>query len=376
MAYTINRTKIGTGETADVASQKAIPIYEDFHFPKNWAKSFDWNFWDIDKDLNLSILHGKVAMDSQVSLAFGLAGPSWAGTMELEGTVDNKELKLNFFNENFVSGMLIGAGLDFTFNFQIQYQRETFHFDWRHPLKAPWTMAWHNLLTIEKTSQFDLLTSLFNLAKLFAKLGKFVPKLSEILDVLPDIELPIPRTYNHGIADHISSSLLFLKGMEFPTKIELSLDFVELLKDVGEDTLETFIPELIPFMEIGRKLDKLLSICIKPSYEFGPVLGVSFITLLRLSGVNAYWNDKKYKSEHVKKLGDGLTANLLETPPSSAPGHLGIEFDHRPTISFSIGVYGKVTWLKILSLSGKYEISDRSLFLALLLLSVRLIPMR
>ncbi len=354
--YEIAKTKIATGKTANIADDNGIPIYQDFHFPKDWSKAFDFDFFNSEKNVSVSILHGKIVTDAQLSLGVGLAGPNWAGTMEMEGDVNGDTMKLDITTDNFVSGMLIGAGVDFTFNLGIQLKRETFEFEWRHPLSAHWQMEWHEVFSENSVTQVDMLTMLYNLAKKVISLGKFVPGLSKVLKVLPDIELPIPRSYNQGIADHISSSALFPGGLEFPTLIEGSWDLVQIAEAVGGTAVEVAQPETTPFIELTLKLNKVLKGFIKPSVETGPLMGVKFITFLRISGINAYWGLEKYELTDVSQEGSGISAQLpaAAQAKTTAPNRLGVEFDHRPAVEFDLGWYAKVSWLKIFSLS-KHE---------------------
>lgn len=360
--YDIRKTKIGTGETANIADDKAIPIYEGFHFPKGWSKAVDLDFFNNTKNFTLSILHGKVSTDTQLSIGFGLAGPSWAGTMDVDGSLDGKSLQLNIYNDNFVSGMLMGAAISFAFNLQIQYQRETFEFEWRHPFDAHWKMAWHDLIRMSPQAEFDLLTALYNLVKLVVGIGKFIPGISKILKVLPDIDLPIPRTYNQGIAEHVSSSVLFPGGLEFPTQIEGTWDLITIIELVGASAVEVAQPEVSPIVEIYLKLQKVLKTFVTPAFETGPVIGFKFITYLRITGVNAYWGDDKYEASNVKELGEGLVGDLSDSAPDSAPDKLGIEFDHRPAVDFTLGWYGKLSWLKIFAIGDQKEVSAGDLW--------------
>lgn len=356
--YDIARTKIATGETADIADNNAIPIYQDFHFPKDWSKAFDFDFFNNDKDVSISILHGKIITDAQLSIGLGLAGPNWAGTMEMEGSVDGDTMQLDVTTDDFVSGMLIGAGIDFTFTLGVQLRRETFEFEWGLPPSAHWQMAWHDLFRETSVTQVDLLTMMFNLAKKVESLGKYVPGLSKVLKVLPDIDLPIPRSHNQGITDHISSSPLFTGGLEFPTQLEATWDLVQIAEAVGGTAVEAAQPETTPFVELTLKLNKVLKAFIKPNVETGPVMGFKFLTFLRISGINASWGSDTYELTDVGQIGSGISAGLpaaaqLET---AAPDRLGVKFDHRPAVEFELGWYAKVSWLKIFSYHKQEEI--------------------
>jgi hypothetical protein len=278
--------------------------------------------------------------------------------MEMEGSVDGDTMQLDVTTDNFVSGMLIGAGIDFTFTLGIQLRRETFEFEWGLPPSVHWKMAWHDVFRESSVIQVDMLTMMFNLAKKVESLGKYVPGLSKVLKVLPNIDLPVPRFYNQGITDHISSSPLFTGGLDFPTQLEASWDLVQIAEAVGGTAVEVAQPETTPFVELTLKLNKVLKAFIKPSVETGPVMGVKFITFLRISGINASWDSVTYELTDVGQIGSGISAALpaaaqLETTP---PTRLGVEFDHRPAVEFELGWYTKVSWLKIFSYHKQKEI--------------------
>lgn len=354
--YEIATTKIGTGETANIADDKAVPIYDTFHFPASWSKAFDFDLIHENKDVTISILHGKVSTDAQLSLGFGLAGPNWAGTMDVAGKVNDNAMVLDVTNDEFVAGMLIGADASFTFNLSFQYKRETFQFDWHHPLSAHWTYDWHELLRINKVVQFDLLTALATIAlkgvEFVKSLLKLVPALSKIIKLMPKVSLPAPRAFNSGIADHVSSSPLFIGGLDFPTALEAQFNLVDIVEVLGKTALETVQPELIPVVEIESKLETLLK-WIKPTWGSGPVIGMNFTTYLRISKINAYWGADKHSSTHIKTLGSGIAATLPDGAPDRVPDSLGIEFDHRPAIDLTSGWYVSLTWLKIFSIEAK-----------------------
>ena len=356
--YDIAKTKIGTGETANIADDNAVPIYKNFHFPKDWSKAFDFDFFNTESDVSISILHGKITTDAQLSVGLGLAGPNWAGTMEVEGSVDGDSMQLDVTTDNFVSGMLIGAAIDFTFNLGIQLRRETFHFEWGLPPSAQWKMAWHDLFRETSVTQVDMLTMMFNLAKSVVSLGKYVPGLSKVLKVLPDIDLPIPRSYNQGIANHISSHPWFTGGLDFPTELEATWDLVQIAEAVGGTAIEVAQPETTPLVELTSKLNKVLKGFIKPSVETGPVFGCKFITFLRISGINASWGSTTYELTDVGQLGSGILAGLPAAAQSETtpPDRLGVRFDHRPAVEFDLGWYVKVSWLKIFSYQKQEEI--------------------
>ncbi len=351
-SYHIENTRIGTGETANIADDNAIPIYEYFHFPKNWSKGFDFNFFDLNKDVTISILHGRVSTDAQLSLGFGLAGPNWAGAMDVEGNVTDDTLLLDITNDQFVAGMLVGADASLTLNLAFQFERETFEFDWRHPFSSHWTYAWHDLARVNTVFQFDLLTTLVNIAvvgvKIVKALLKLIPGLSKIIKLLPDVTLPAPRSFNSGISDHVSSSSFFTGGLDFPTSLEASFNLIDIAEVLGKTGVEVVQPELIPAIEIETKMETLAK-WIKPTVGTGPIFGLNFTTFLRISGINAYWGTEKHKLTDVHTVGAEIEAKLPAEAPQSAPDGLGIEFDHRPAIDFTIGWYVSLTWLKIFS---------------------------
>ncbi len=351
--YHIDTTKIGTGETANIADDKAIPIYEYFHFPASWSKAFDFDLIHENKDVDISILHGKISTDAQLSLGFGLAGPNWAGTMDLEGDVKDKNMILDISNDEFVAGMLVGADASFTLNLSFHYKRDSFEFDWRHPLSSHWTYGWHELLSINKVVQFDLLTAMATIAvkgvEFVETLLKLVPGLSKIIKLLPKVTLPAPRAFNSGIAGHVSSSKFFTGGLDFPTALEATFNLVDIVEVLGKTGVEAVQPELIPVVEVETKLETLLK-WIKPTFGTGPIFGLNFTTYLRISKVNAYWGTEKHSASDLHTLGSGIEATLPDSAPDTKPDSLGVEFDHRPAIDFTLGWYVSLTWLKIFSI--------------------------
>ena len=138
--------------------------------------------------------------------------------------------------------------------------------------------------------------------------------------------------------------------------IEGSWDLVQIAEAVGGTAVEVAQPETTPFIELVLKLNKVLKAFIKPSVETGPLIGFNFITFLRISGVNAYWDADKYELTNVSQWGNGISASLPAAAQgkTTAPSRLGVEFDHRPAVEFDLGWYAKVSWLKIFSLS-KHE---------------------
>ncbi len=358
--YHIDNTKIGTGETANIADSKAIPIYEYFHFPENWSKAFDFDLLKMNKDVEISILHGKVSTDAQLSLGLGLAGPNWAGTMDVEGDVKDKTLLLDITNDQFVAGMLIGADASLTLNLAFQYKRETFEFDWRHPFSSHWTYAWHDLLRINKVMQFDLLNALATIAvdgvKIVVTLLKLVPGLGKIAKLMPDVTYPNPRTFNSGISSHVSNNFLFSGGLDFPTTLEASFNLIDIIEVLGKTGVEVVQPELIPIVEVETKLEKLMK-WIKPSFSTGPIFGWNFTTYLRISGINAYWGEDKQSLSDITTVGSEIKASLSDAAPENAPDSIGIEFDHRPTIDNTLGWWIELTWLKIFSVQREVRIS-------------------
>lgn len=353
-SYHIATTKIGTGDTANIADEKAITLYKDFHFPKGWAKALDFDILDLNKDVNISILHGRVSAAAQLGLGFGLAGPNWAGTMDVQGDVNDGTMLLDVTNDQFVSGMLVGADASFTMSLSFQFQRETFEFDWRHPFSSHWTYAWHELLRIDlDPQQFDLLMFIVNINKLGVeiamKIMSLFPGLGDIISLFPDITLPEPLTFNHGIVSQVSSSPLFTGGLDFPTSIEAQIPLLEIVEAIGKTGIAVVQPELAPAIEVETKLEKLAK-WVKPTVSTGPIFGINFTTYLRISGITAYWGEDEYQATDVGSLGSEIEATLPDDAPADTPpDQLGIEFDHRPAIDLTLGWYVCLSWLKIFS---------------------------
>ena len=365
-SYQIETTKIGTGDTANIADEKAIPLYKYLHFPKGWAKALDFDLLDLNKDVNISILHGRVSAAVQLSLGFGLAGPNWAGTMDVQGEVNDNTMQVDITNDQFVAGMLVGADANFTMSMGFQFQRETFEFDWRHPFSSHWTYAWHELFRIDMDpQQFDLLMFLVNLQKVSLEVEKkiigLVPGLGDIAAIIPDVTLPEPQSFNHGIASHVSSLPVFPGGLAFPTTLEVQIPLLEIIELLGKAGIAVVQPELAPAIEVESRLEKLAK-WVKPNVSTGPILGLNFTTYLRISGINAYWGGTQYQATDVHSLGAEIEATLpADAPADTPPDQLGIEFDHRPTIDLTVGWYVCLTWLKIFSVQPESRVRPSDL---------------
>ena len=351
----IPKTLIGTNAIPTMTN--GVPVIKGFNFPSGWSTRLAKSFWDTSGEFDLKILEGKVASRAAVQFEVGLAGPNWAGRMEVEGSVSAESMRLDVLLDDFKAGMLVGLDINPQFSLQIQAYTwvEQHHFGW-HP-KIWFTKSWYDVLNIEQDSSFQLIPFCF----LFAKaVESDVKDLSEILPVVQVIIASLPSSDSNmiqsasGISSYVSDPTSITdwvwEGLTMSPDIKFEWDLIEMAVAVAETA--ALIPPVTAAGEAVTLTEKLTK-WLRPKLGSGPVLGIVIDVHLKISGLTGYGNSANpgtLTTKNIRTEGAVIVADV-DTGSDLAPNlhRVGVNFTHRAAISFEFGWHTSISWLKILS---------------------------
>ncbi len=350
----IPKTLVGTNNIPTMTH--GVPIIEGFHFPADWSTRFAATFWDTSGKFNISILEGKVASRAALNIEAGLAGPNWAGRMEVEGSASEETVRLDVLMDDFKAGMLIGLNINPQFALQVQaYTWVEHHQYW--PPKLWFTKSWRNLVNIEQDSNFQLIPFCFMFGKLVEQYGKdlaaLIPLVQDFLMFLPSADANMIDSAS-GITDYVSDTGDFLdwiwKGLTMSPDIQMEWDLIEIAIAVGETA--ALIPPVTAAGETLTLIEKVTK-WLRPEVGSGPVLGVVINVHLKISGLTGYSSGTTpgtITTSNIRTEGSVIVADVA-SGAEHIPNldRLGVNFTHRAGISFEFGWHSKISWLKILS---------------------------
>ncbi len=350
----IPRTLIGTNKIPTMTH--GVPIIEGFHFPADWSARFAATLWDTSGKFNIKILEGKVASRAALNIEAGLAGPNWAGRMEVEGTASEETIRLDVLMDDFKAGILMGLNINPQFALQIQAYTFVEHHRWWPP-KLWFTKSWRNLVDIEQDSNFQLIPFCFMFAKLvelYAEdLAEIVPLVQDLLVFLPSAA-PNMIDSASGITDYVSDPDDLLDwlwtGMTMSPDIQMEWDLVEIAIAVGETA--ALIPPVTAAGETLTLIEKVTK-WLRPEVGSGPVLGIVINVHLKISGLTGYSGGTTpgtISTSNIRAEGAVIVADVA-SGAQHVPDldRLGVNFTHRAAISFEFGWHTKLSWLKVLS---------------------------
>jgi len=346
----IPKTLIGTNNVPTITN--GVPLYEHFHFPDGWSTHFDSQWWDTREKWDAHILEGKLASRFAWNLEFGLAGPDWAGRMEVEGTASKDTFRLDILNDAFRGGILLGANFNIQFGLQLQSYRYVEHHQvW--PPKMWFTKEWKDLFHHETDFNFDLLKGLFELASFAHSIGKIIPFIRKILVFVPSAK-PNLIAGNSGIKDYIEDPGDILswvwEGLTLSPDLQMEWDLIEIAESLGTDAADAF-PPIGTVAELLQTVAKIAFGWLMPKLATGPVVGVAMEVHLKISGLTGYTaNGDTITTENIRGEGASLVADIKDGAQHvSNIDALGVDFTHRAGISFELGWHTKISWLKVFS---------------------------
>jgi hypothetical protein len=354
----IDRTLIGTNNVPTITN--GVPLYKDVHFPMGWSTNFAKTWWDTGKNFHIMILHGKVRTRFAGNIELGLAGPEWAGRMEVYGSSDKKQIKLNIQEDDFRTGMLIGVNFNFQFALELQTYTLKPHVSWRHGVH--FTKEWKTLANIEKDMNFGLLDTIVWVASKVKSALENIPYLKDVLTFIPQASLTMVAN-GKGIVEHIDkpdSKLDWIwEGLVMSPNVKIKWDLAEVIEmiviTVGEATP---LDPIIAVLDEFSTLTGSRGIGLKPSLVTGPVFEAEFGTHLKISDLVGYSKGSVVKTKNLRAEGSYLVGDIKSgEDKAESIDELGISITHRASIDFGAGWFMTISWLKIINLT-KVKIFD------------------
>lgn len=342
----IAKTLIGTNNVPTITN--GVPLYENLHFPSGWSKHFDSVWWDTTtehsiqvENFKLKILDGRFSTRFACNAEFGLAGPSWAGRMEVEGTATKNHIQLDILEDDFKAGMLIGAN----FNIQFTLQAQAYN-------PIPFHRGWFDVVNIEKDSNTDLVQLLFSLANFLKAAGKLIPGVEKILVLIPSANLNLIAN-NSGIHSYVSDPDAFLDwlwiGLTMSPDLQLEWDLISIIETLAVTAAD--VTPLAPFSELVSEALAVSSWLI-PTLASGPVVGAAFEVHLKISGLTGYTEAtgslEAHPTRNLNSTGSVMHADFIDTSSDKQIDYIGVNFTHRASISLELGWHTSLYWFKII----------------------------
>lgn len=351
----IDRTLIGTAANPTISG--GVNLYEHVRFPDNWSASTSFTAWDTGSGFDITILEGNIRTRAAIALEWGLAGPNWGGRMFVDGTVSDKEIRLEVREDDFKAGMLLGVA--FSPQFALDIQVYTWHYrKWHWPSKQ-----WSTLIDYSLDESFDLVGFLYNqivkpwLIDGVKDLEDEIPLafINLLVNLLSSDATPNLIASNNGIIDYVAPDGSVLSqawdGLVMSPDLRFQWDLVDVAVSLGE--VVGLVPPLTAFGEAVEVIDKLTKWC-RPKVTSGPVVGVVLNVHLKISGITAFVVDgngnttAEVKTKNVRKDGIYMVADVDSGgDQAESVNRLGVEFTHKAGITFEAGWHTGLSWLKI-----------------------------
>ncbi len=346
----IPRTLVGTNTVPNITH--GVPLSTVFHFPEGAAYQLGGRLFDTVGKYDLKILEGKAAAYSALNLEVGLAGPNWAGRLEVEGSANEDQIHADLLLDDIKAGILIGAIINPILRLQIQAYTVTEHHRYWPP-KLWFTRTWRDVFNIDQDIELEPITWAYKLIPLVKTIGGFIPFLNVLAAFIPTGE-PKLVDAKSGIVDYVSDPDSVLdwawEGMLLEPQYQAEWDLIELARALAGTI--ALIPPVTAGAEAVSLLERVTS-WLRPSLGTGPVMGILLQSHLKISGLSGYYGAAR---EHE------ITTHKLRTEGSVIVGDIvagaehvgemtgiGLNFTQRASLNFSFGWHIKVSWLKILS---------------------------
>lgn len=326
----IPRTLVAT--TDPVAIRGGIPLSRDIGNLDKFG--FSKGVTLFDKEIHAGVF--KVSSRAAFELEAGLAGPNHAFRMDLEGAYDPNEdrLTLHVSQDEFESGMIIGAVVSGELSLQVSHQWVRHVGHWYQPR---YERYWKDALNKLWRKDFDLLPIL---AGIVLQIGSSIPGLNKIVAF-------IPRDVLDGMRDHKNDIMGSGGSVTLSPHIVGVLDLVQVAEALGGTAVEVVQPELTPVVEYAEEIEKVEE-DVGPTVKAGPIFGVQFPTHVQLTGLTAsQGGGEPVAFGTVDYVGEELRG----TDPTGAfpadPDRVGVHVTHRNGIDITIGWTTKVTYKKL-----------------------------
>jgi len=296
---------------------------------------------DINRKFGLGLF--KVDWYTGVTITAGVALPSWGVSSFAEGTVTNDTIELDISQDSVMTGLLFGVLVEFNFSVHAEV-KIIGHFQFRAWKMPKWVYShWEELVDFSLNLSIDLLPIVVDL---IVSLAKLVPGLKKILAILPSGLLSDLQDYKTGINAE--------NGVDLALKIPMKWDVVYIFRQLAELGLEVLsgpVAEIVvPLVEFADDVEEVLE-SVGFSIKMGPQINIVFplrVQLTNLVADDVVFDDIDF-GETVKGTNPSGALDVVNTPVR----RIGYRFETTVNyISVEVGVWIKVTFLKILSIGG------------------------
>jgi hypothetical protein len=203
--------------------------------------------------------------------------------MDVEGFVNGKYMELDVTDDMMQAGMILGLDAVVTLDFKAE-KPSGVHVVW-DGWHSHMAKTWSEFLNKEFVFRFDLLTVLITVGEKI--LEYLVPAGRSIVALVPKSE------DSKGFWDQKTGIIGNNGNLTLHPQLIGDIDLVNILKLIIADGVEGIQPELIPFVEVYKKLDKVLS-KVNLTLVTGPIVGLDFPTAVYITKLKANTKETEY----------------------------------------------------------------------------------
>jgi hypothetical protein len=337
----INSTVIATSDPIELSKGFALNPGHAMRLEKQFSAMPFWNS-------SSTILGTHVRTEARGAIDVGFAGPSYGVRMEVDGQLNDDEMYLNVNVDEMQGGILLGADFKITMSFEAKRK-------WIHLVKDGWhshfETRWSELVDMVETMRFSGLFVIISLIK--AGLALQLVGADTLAAFLPSLG-------TNGIWD--SESGICRNGGKLTLHPQLmgNFDLITIVAYIIADGTEGIQPELIPLIEILKKIYTLmkdvgLSVSVGPTFGMDVPVDVS-ITKIRAIGQSqtVEFDDLSFQGGTFTTEEDRVTGKNPDGDADLPLKQVGLELTHKAGLDLRVGAFAGVSFLKVFAKSKRF----------------------
>jgi len=315
MAVTIQSTELATSTPLDLC--KGFAIFPGLGTIRAGISSGSTASTFLSKSLTILVLRGSFSAGYQALV--GVCGPSYAIGFEVEGSATEDDMSLTVSNQSMEAGFFAGFTFGLPLNASLQYWKPDHWY-------TPWKGHWHTSGSVSVTPRVDLIGALIYV--LLKVLGDD-SALSKVNNIVPGL------LGTWGFIGHSTGGFGDSGGtLTASPVLSVPVNILPYIPDVGE-------------------VDEGLS-DIGVTLATGPNFGLKVPVVASLKSVTLD-DDATYESPSWEEETASFSF-ASGSSPASDPTQIKVVVAHTPQLSFTVGWFGSVSFVKLFRLSASVNI--------------------